>query len=263
MSIEIHVQTRLGLKPDPEWDPVLVVCYSIQNDWEPAIQRTGLIVIDMNVCNDISSPVKHKPMKSSPIKKSPMKSSPIKKSPMKSPKKQETIKQSRLNSTTQFKNFTNNFIHDPIPSTATSNTITNGNDQFLQGSSLSPDLNIIYVNNESDLFDELVKLVLRVDPDFLIGYEVEMSSLGYLKDRASYLGINLSNKLGRIVTPLSKRPPPTTTNNSSGKISEPHIIGRIVLNLWRLIKHEVSNCTVIATAVPVPVNGICLKLCVT
>ena len=191
----------------------------------------------MNVCSNIGSPVKQKVEKISrtPVKKSPMKA---KASPKK--QQQENTKSSRLNSATQFKNFTSIFLHDPSQSSATSTNTTKDKHPFLYDCGLSPDLTIIYVKNESELFDELIKLVTRVDPDFLIGYEVELSSLGYLKDRASHLGINLFSKLARIPLPLTKRPPPPA-NNSSRRIPDLHIVGRIVLNLWRLLKPEVSH----------------------
>ena len=40
-----------------------------------------------------------------------------------------------------------------------------------------------YVSDEASLYQCLVKTVQRVDPDILIGFDVERESLGYLLDR--------------------------------------------------------------------------------
>ena len=59
MSVEIHVATRGGLRPDPDWDPVLAVFYYIHNDRPPASpggpgatenSHSGVIAIDVDDC---------------------------------------------------------------------------------------------------------------------------------------------------------------------------------------------------------------------
>ena len=232
MSIEVHVRTRLGLRPDPEWDPVLVVFYDIQNDWEPGHKRTGLIAIDLTHSKNLGTPVKRK------VK------SPSKRSPKPSPRKQpQKAKAPRLVPASPLKNFTG---LSATPATRVTNNLPamtaddNSCREFLEHCGLSPNLNITYVQREADLFHELVKLVRQVDPDFLIGYETEMSSLGYLNDRAAFLGINLLGQLARIPSSSQKRAPPTS-ENLSWRVTELHVGGRIVLNLWRIIKYEVST----------------------
>ena len=54
------------------------------------------------------------------------------------------------------------------------------------------------MSSECELLQHLVSLVRATDPDFLIGYEVVMSSWGYLIDRAAALDINLANELSRV-----------------------------------------------------------------
>ncbi len=54
------------------------------------------------------------------------------------------------------------------------------------------------MSSEHQLMECLVQVVRGADPDFLIGYEVVMSSWGYLIDRAAAMDINLVNKLSRI-----------------------------------------------------------------
>jgi DNA polymerase elongation subunit (family B) len=55
-----------------------------------------------------------------------------------------------------------------------------------------------YVSSERELLACLVQLVREEDPDFLIGYEVVMSSWGYLVDRGAVLDVNLVNELSRV-----------------------------------------------------------------
>lgn len=63
---------------------------------------------------------------------------------------------------------------------------------------LPPDIVITYVTSEHKLLDSLVQLVRETDPDFLIGYEVVMSSWGYLIDRAAAINVNLLNLISRM-----------------------------------------------------------------
>ena len=222
----MHVRTRLGLKPDPEWDPVLVLFYSIHNDWQANNVTSGLIVIDVNQCKDLGTPVKRSKATKSPVKNSPVKASP---------KKLSKTKASRLVPKSPLKNFT--MLH---PNTISNIPVdTDRSHRYLDRCGLSPNISITYVTKESDLFEELVKLVKHHDPDFLIGYEIEMSSLGYLKDRAAHLGINLTGRLSRIPSHSPKRPVPTASGDKH--VTEVQVLGRIVMNLWRIVKNEVHQ----------------------
>ena len=102
-------------------------------------------------------------------------------------------------------------------------------------------LKTVYVDSEPDLFNHLSTLILHVDPDILLGYEVQMLSWGYLLSRAAHLGYDLCRCLSRV--------PHDSKNNwcSSEKdefgadnASEIHIVGRLVLNIWRLMRSEVA-----------------------
>ena len=45
----------------------------------------------------------------------------------------------------------------------------------------------------------MVALVAGVDPDFVVGWEVQMASLGYLLERAQHLGLpGLLRRLSRV-----------------------------------------------------------------
>lgn len=54
------------------------------------------------------------------------------------------------------------------------------------------------MTSEHALLEALVGVVRRTDPDFLIGYKVEMASWGYLIERAAAIGVNLVNLLSRM-----------------------------------------------------------------
>jgi len=66
-----------------------------------------------------------------------------------------------------------------------------------------------------------------------------MESWGYLVQRAARLGLNLPNLLSRV--PKSESHEARQAQSSQGTIAEYSdlkIPGRIVLNLWRLLRHE-------------------------
>lgn len=62
-----------------------------------------------------------------------------------------------------------------------------------------------------------------------------MHSWGYLQDRCNYLGRNLSKELSRVVSESEL----SYEYNEEMKNSEMKIKGRIVLDVWRLLRHEV------------------------
>lgn len=68
----------------------------------------------------------------------------------------------------------------------------------MSGCGLSSSVEVEYVSCEHELLSRLVQLVRAEDADFLIGYEVVMSSWGYLIDRAAVLNINLVDKISRV-----------------------------------------------------------------
>lgn len=53
--------------------------------------------------------------------------------------------------------------------------------------------------SEEDLLARLAALVTGLDPDILVGWDVQRASLGYLADRASALGLNLLRQMSRWV----------------------------------------------------------------
>ncbi|XP_059486071.1 DNA polymerase zeta catalytic subunit isoform X2 [Neocloeon triangulifer] len=97
------------------------------------------------------------------------------------------------------------------------------------------------VPSEEEAFSRLVKLVLSENPDILMGYEIEMDSWGYLVQRAARLGLNLPNIISRV--PKTKTNEVRQMDMSQGAIveySDLKIPGRIVLNLWRIMRNEIA-----------------------
>ncbi|XP_036405177.1 DNA polymerase zeta catalytic subunit [Megalops cyprinoides] len=102
-------------------------------------------------------------------------------------------------------------------------------------------LKVTYTVDEKELFQEVTNIMRKFDPDILIGYEVQMRSWGYLLQRASALGVDLCQQLSRVPGD-SKENRFATERDEYGAdtMSEINIIGRIVLNLWRVMKTEVT-----------------------
>ncbi|XP_078256037.1 DNA polymerase zeta catalytic subunit [Rhinoraja longicauda] len=102
-------------------------------------------------------------------------------------------------------------------------------------------LQVSYVSDEKELFQELVTNIRRYDPDILLGYEVQMHSWSYLFQRAAALEVDLCHTVSRV--------PDESKGNSfaaewdefgATAMSEINIVGRIVLNVWRMMRSEVT-----------------------
>lgn len=102
-------------------------------------------------------------------------------------------------------------------------------------------LQVTYVAEEKMLFQELVSIIRRFDPDILFGYEVQMGSWGYLLQRSAALGVDLCQQLSRIPgDPKENRFASERDEYGADTMSEIHIVGRVTLNLWRIMKYEVA-----------------------
>lgn len=65
---------------------------------------------------------------------------------------------------------------------------------------LDEDIEVTIVNSEVEALEALLGLCSRWDPDIYAGYEIEMSSWGYIIDRAKYLCLNIAPLLSRVPT---------------------------------------------------------------
>ena len=100
---------------------------------------------------------------------------------------------------------------------------------------------ILVVPDELSLFNALHDLVvLTFDPEVLVGFECQASSWGYLIDRAAseFEGWDFQPELGRIKDGGRAR-------GGGGKYNREHksavkVTGRHVLNIWRMLKGEIT-----------------------
>lgn len=101
-----------------------------------------------------------------------------------------------------------------------------------------------YYDDEQTMIMAFQSFVQSCDPDMIVGYEIQMLSWGYLIDRAKELDVILCPLLSRVpkVNNVSK------LNDDSekeaffyGHMNEFKITGRILLNLWRVMRSEVIN----------------------
>ncbi|XP_001949189.2 DNA polymerase zeta catalytic subunit [Acyrthosiphon pisum] len=155
ITMELHTQTRINMNPDPEYDCIQGIFYTIFNMSENS-SRTGSILV-----NQIN----------------------------------------------------NNF---------------NGFSNF------KPE--IIVCNDEIELVNTFFQLVNNWDPEVICGYEMEMHSWGYLKDRCRHLGRNMNKELSRLTIENEQ----SSEYNEEITNSELKIKGRIVLDVWRLLRHELA-----------------------
>ncbi|XP_072532805.1 DNA polymerase zeta catalytic subunit isoform X2 [Salminus brasiliensis] len=102
-------------------------------------------------------------------------------------------------------------------------------------------LQVSYAAEEKELFEEVCNIMRRYDPDILVGYEVQMHSWGYLLQRASALGVDLCQQLSRVPGDAKEnRFAADKDEYGADTMSEIHIVGRITINLWRIMKTEAA-----------------------
>jgi len=88
---------------------------------------------------------------------------------------------------------------------------------------------VVHCKGEEELLRSLVQVVLQLDPDVLIGHDILHGSLGYLRERStSEYGWDVLEYIGR-------------ASGSAGSDWEGvQVVGRVCLNLWRIVKDETS-----------------------
>uniref|UniRef100_A0AAR2L5Y1 DNA polymerase zeta catalytic subunit n=1 Tax=Pygocentrus nattereri TaxID=42514 RepID=A0AAR2L5Y1_PYGNA len=101
-------------------------------------------------------------------------------------------------------------------------------------------LQVSYTVDEKELFQEVCSIMRKYDPDILVGYEVQMHSWGYLLQRASALGLDLCQQLSRVPDAKENRFAAEKDEYGADTMSEIHIVGRITINLWRVMKTEAA-----------------------
>lgn len=105
------------------------------------------------------------------------------------------------------------------------------------------DYQVIYAQTENEMLTKFVTLISEWDPDIFLGYEIEMNSWGYLIERGFVLEINMPVLLSRI--PSTKQDVRKNDNDDEaggdGDFDNAlKIPGRIILDVWRLLRHEIA-----------------------
>ncbi|XP_077875575.1 DNA polymerase zeta catalytic subunit isoform X2 [Ictidomys tridecemlineatus] len=102
-------------------------------------------------------------------------------------------------------------------------------------------LEVTYAADEKALFQEITNIIKRYDPDILLGYEIQMHSWGYLLQRAAALSVDLCQMISRVPDDkMENRFAAERDDYGSDTMSEINIVGRITLNLWRIMRNEVA-----------------------
>ncbi|KAF8581637.1 hypothetical protein K439DRAFT_1635972 [Ramaria rubella] len=98
-------------------------------------------------------------------------------------------------------------------------------------------LNVKIMSNELDLINSIIDIVLDFDPDILAGWEVQAASWGYLEARGRTFGLDVSDAICRA--------PVRQFGGGSDQWGMRHtstfkVVGRHVLNVWRVMRAELS-----------------------
>ncbi|ORY74589.1 hypothetical protein BCR37DRAFT_384406 [Protomyces lactucae-debilis] len=96
------------------------------------------------------------------------------------------------------------------------------------------------LESELDLLNALVELVRELDPDIVMSFEMQNSSVGYLHERAHLaFSFDLCEELGRFV-PSEKTRQVFHDRWGETTATSVKIAGRHVLNLWRVMRGEMN-----------------------
>ncbi|XP_047315790.1 DNA polymerase zeta catalytic subunit isoform X1 [Impatiens glandulifera] len=108
-------------------------------------------------------------------------------------------------------------------------------------------------SEEKHIFIHLINIIRSMDPDLIMGWDIQAGSLGFLAERALHLGITFINNISRTPSELKESSNITETSDSAqdgalvgedewGRThaSGVHVSGRVVLNIWRLMRGELK-----------------------
>ncbi|CAE6411247.1 unnamed protein product [Rhizoctonia solani] len=101
-----------------------------------------------------------------------------------------------------------------------------------------PGYKIEIVSTELDLFNALIDLVREFDPDILAGWQVQTASWGYIDARCQSTGLILSEEIARVSSNHGHKPGSEQWDERHG--ASFRVVGRHVLNVWRIMRSEQS-----------------------
>ncbi|CBI36804.3 unnamed protein product, partial [Vitis vinifera] len=98
---------------------------------------------------------------------------------------------------------------------------------------------VLVSSEEKLLFDDFINIICSFDPDILIGWDIQGGSLGFLAERASHLADEM---LPENLVDDSVLLEEAIIEDEWGRThaSGVHVGGRIVLNVWRLMRGEIK-----------------------
>ncbi|EDW74045.1 uncharacterized protein Dwil_GK21718 [Drosophila willistoni] len=105
---------------------------------------------------------------------------------------------------------------------------------------LDRDIEVQVVASEVEAFEALLALCARWDPDIYAGYEIEMSSWGYIIDRAKHLCFNIAPMLSRVPSQKVRDFVDEDREQFTDLDVEMKLCGRILLDVWRLMRSEIA-----------------------
>ena len=99
-----------------------------------------------------------------------------------------------------------------------------------------------YFESENSMITELIQVIISEDPDVLTGFEIDNRSWGYVAKRFNFLNQNSNKKFESEISRIKNtfisfyHVDPWIARASS----QFQVQGRIVLNLWRIYREEIS-----------------------
>ncbi|TMW45044.1 hypothetical protein DOY81_009875, partial [Sarcophaga bullata] len=105
---------------------------------------------------------------------------------------------------------------------------------------IDKDIDVNIVQTEIQALEALLGLCARWDPDIYAGYEIEMSSWGFIIERAKYLCLNIAPLLSRVPTQKMREFVDEDRETFTDLDVEMKLCGRILLDVWRLLRSEIA-----------------------
>jgi DNA polymerase zeta len=97
------------------------------------------------------------------------------------------------------------------------------------------------VPNEFNLFRKLIDLIRQYDPDILLGYDIQKGSWGYLVERYKLkYQLDFLQEISRVNENFKTHYEQEMDEYGYIKQSSLHATGRIFINVWRIMRKEVT-----------------------
>ncbi|KAG9311253.1 hypothetical protein JVU11DRAFT_8337 [Chiua virens] len=99
------------------------------------------------------------------------------------------------------------------------------------------DFSIEVLSDELELMNRIIDIIIDVDPDILVGWEVQAASWGYLSSRGFHYGLDVPELIARAPTTLVRS---GTDQWGVRTTTTFRVTGRHVFNVWRIMRSEQS-----------------------